>query len=159
MSLDRVPMSREGYDKLKGELDHFEHTEMPRIAKEIGRTRGFGDLSENAEFHAAVEAQGMLEARIRHLRDKLNRAYLIDTSNLPNDQVVFGARVRVKDLELDEVEVYHLVGAGEEDYDQGKILVTSPLGKGLVGKRVGEVAEVVVPMGSLRLEIIEISFG
>jgi len=159
MSMDRIPMSRGGYDKLKGELNQLEHEEMPRIAKEIGHTRGFGDLSENAEFHAAVEAQGMLNARIRNLRDKLNRAYLIDTSTLPSDQVVFGARVRVKDLDLDEEEVFHLVGAGEEDYDQGKILVTSPLGKGLIGKRVGEIAEVAVPMGSLRLAIIEISFG
>jgi len=102
MSMDRIPMSRGGYDKLKGELNQLEHEEMPRIAKEIGHTRGFGDLSENAEFHAAVEAQGMLNARIRNLRDKLNRAYLIDTSTLPSDQVVFGARVRVKDLDLDE---------------------------------------------------------
>lgn len=158
MSSQRNPMTRAGYDKLKAELDRLEHEEMPKISEEIGRTRSFGDLSENAEFHAAVEAQGMLEAKIRQLRDRLNRAEIIDVSKLPRDQVVFGATVRVKDLDLDDEETFILVGAGEEDYDEGKILITSPLAQGLVGKKVGEVAEIDVPAGLMRFEIVGISF-
>jgi transcription elongation factor GreA len=158
MSSDRNPMSRAGYDKLKTELNRLEHDEMPKIAEEIGRTRAFGDLSENAEFHAAVEAQGMLNAKIRQLRDRLNRAEIIDTSKLPRDKVVFGATVRVKDLDLNDEETFVLVGAGEEDYDVGKILITSPLAQGLVGKKLGEVAEIDVPAGLMRFEIVGISF-
>lgn len=158
MSTDRNPMTRVGYDKLKTELDRLEQDEMLKIAEEIGRTRAFGDLSENAEFHAAVEAQGMLEAKIRHLRDRLNRAEIIDTSKLPRDQVVFGATVCVKDLDLDDEETFMLVGLGEEDYDEGRILITSPLAQGLVGKKVGEIAEIDVPAGLMRFEILDISF-
>lgn len=159
MSTDRNPMTRVGYDKLKAELDRLEQDETLKIAEEIGRTRAFGDLSENAEFHAAVEAQGMLEAKIRLMRDRLNRAEIIDTSKLPRDQVVFGATVKVKDLDLGDEEVFVLVGAGEEDYDEGKILITSPLAQGLVGKKVGEVAEIEVPAGLMRFEILGISFN
>lgn len=158
MSTDRNPMTRTGYDKLKAKLDRMENEEMAEIAEEIGRTRAFGDLSENAEFHAAVEAQGMLTAKIRQLRDRLNRAEIIDTSKLPRDQVVFGATVRVKDLDLDDEETFILVGAGEEDYDEGKILITSPLAQGLVGKKIGETAEIDVPAGLMRFEILGISF-
>jgi transcription elongation factor GreA len=158
MTFERIPMSRTGYDKLKAQLDRMEHDEMLKIAAEIGRTRAFGDLSENAEFHAAIEAQGMLEAKIRHLRDRLNRAEIIDTSKLPKDKVVFGATVRVKDLDLDDEETFVLVGPGEEDYDQGRILITSPLGQGLVGKKAGEIAEIQVPAGLMRFEILAIEF-
>lgn len=158
MSAERVPMTRVGYDKLKAELNRLENDEMPRIAEEIGRARAFGDLSENAEFHAAVEAQGMLEAKIRELRDRLGRADLIDPSKLPRDKVVMGTTVRVRDLDLDEEETFVLVGAGEEDYNAGRILVTSPLAQGLVGKKVGETAEIEVPAGLLRFEILGIAF-
>ena len=155
--MSRHPMSREGYDRLKAELDRLEGEEMLRVAAEIGRTRAFGDLRENAEFHAAVEAQGMLEAKIRHLRDRLNRAEIVDTSLMPKDKIAFGSQVRVKDLDLDEEEVFVLVGAGEENYDQGRILITSPLGQGLVGKRVGEVATIQTPGGTVQFEVLEIS--
>lgn len=158
MTFERIPMSRAGYDKLKAQLDQMENDEMPKISEEIGRTRAFGDLSENAEFHAAVEAQGMLEAKIRQLRDRLNRADIMDPAKLPKDKVVFGATVRVKDLDLDDEETFVLVGPGEEDYDQGRILVTSPLGQGLVGKKLGEVAEIEVPAGLMRFEILAIDF-
>lgn len=157
MSSERIPMTREGYEKLKADLDRMQHFEMIEVAKRIAAARDFGDLSENAEYHAAREDQGMLQARINSLKDKLGRAYLVDTNNLPADSVVFGVRVRVKDLDLDEEEVYQLVGPGEEDYDNNKILTTSPIGRGLLGKKTGEVAEISVPRGKLRYEILEIS--
>src|SRR5208282_1720692 len=100
MSIERVPMSPEGYEKLKADLDRMQHSEMLAVAKRIAAARELGDLSENAEYHAAREDQGMLQARIDSLKDKLSRAFIVDRSNLPGDTVVFGARVKVKDLDL-----------------------------------------------------------
>jgi transcription elongation factor GreA len=157
MTSERVPMTREGYEKLKADLDRMQHSEMIEVAKRIATARSFGDLSENAEYHAAREDQGMLQARIDSLKDKLSRAYIVEKSTLPADTIVFGTRVRVKDLDLDEEETYHLVGPGEEDYDQNKILTTSPIGQGLLGKKKGEVAEIRVPRGVLRYAILDIS--
>lgn len=145
MSTDRIPISREGYDKKKAQLDHMQNAQMIEITKRVSTAREMGDLSENAEYHAAREDQGMLQARIDKLRDELARAYIVDRNNLPNDTVVFGTRVRVKDLDFDEEEAYTLVGPGEEDYDNNKILTSSPIGQGLLGKKVGEVAEIQVP--------------
>jgi transcription elongation factor GreA len=158
MSIERIPMTREGYEKLKSDLDRMQNVEMIEVTKRIAAARELGDLSENAEYHAAREDQGMLQARIDALKDKLSRAYFIDRNNMPDDTVVFGARVRVKDLDLDEEEVFQLVGPGEEDYNNNKILTTSPIGQGLIGKKLGECAEIQVPMGKLRFEILEISF-
>jgi transcription elongation factor GreA len=151
-------MSREGYEKLKADLDNMENAQMIEVTKRIAAARALGDLSENAEYHAAREDQGMLQARIDALKDKLSRAYFVDRNTLPTDTVAYGARVRVKDLDLDEEETFELVGAGEEDYNNNKILITSPIGQGLVGKKKGEVAEIKVPMGTLRFEVQEISF-
>jgi transcription elongation factor GreA len=158
MANDRVPMTREGYEKLKADLDRMENVEMVEITKRIAAARALGDLSENAEYHAAREDQGMLQARIDALKDKLSRAYIVDRSNLPSDTVVFGTRVRIKDLDTGEEEVYELVGPGEEDYDNNKILTTSPRGQGLLGKKRGDIAVIKVPRGNLRYEIVEISF-
>jgi transcription elongation factor GreA len=156
MSTDRIPMSKDGYEKLKARLDKMKNDEMARIAEQIAEARGFGDLSENAEFHAAVEAQGMLQARINDLQNQLGQAYIVDKSTAPSDRVVFGSKVRVLDLDLNEEEDFILVGPGEEDYDQNKILLTSPIGQSLVGKKVGEQFDVPVPRGVLRLKILEI---
>jgi transcription elongation factor GreA len=158
MSSDMIPMTRAGFEKIKKELDHLESEEMPKIEMRIGQARAEGDLSENAEYHGARESQGLLQAKINLLRDKLARASLVDTSKLPKDQVVFGATVVVKDLDFDDQEEFTLVGAGEEDYDQGKINVTSPLAQGLLGKKIGDIAEVEVPAGVNRFEILEIRF-
>jgi transcription elongation factor GreA len=158
MALDRVPMSREGYEKLKAELDRMESAEMIAVTKRIAAARDLGDLSENAEYHAAREDQGMLQARIDALKDKLGRAYIVDRSTLPGDTVVFGAQVKVKDLDRGDEEVYVLVGPGDEDYDNNKILTSSPIGQGLLGKKQGDVAEIRVPIGLLRYEIVDISF-
>lgn len=155
---DSVPMSRAGYDKLMAELKHMEETLMPQVAERIAEARGAGDLKENAEYHGARESQGMLQAKINMLRDKLGRARIVDSASLPKDEVVFGATVVVKDLDFGDEETFTLVGAGDEDYDQGRILVTSPLAQGMIGKKVGEKAEIPVPKGTMRFEILQIRF-
>src|SRR6516225_4965934 len=157
MNNDRIPMSREGYEKLKADLDRMQNVEMIEVAKRIAAARGLGDLSENAEYHAAREDQGMLQARIDALKDKLGRAYFIDRNSVTADAVVFGARVKVKDLDQGEEEVFELVGPGDEDYDNNKILTTSPRGQALLGKKVGDIAVIKVPRGSLRYQILDIS--
>jgi transcription elongation factor GreA len=158
MAIERIPMTREGYEKLKADLDRMQNAEMIEVTKRIAAARELGDLSENAEYHAAREDQGMLQARVDALKDKLSRAYFVDRNNLPTDTVVFGARVKVKDIDMDEEETFHLVGPGEEDYNSNKILTTSPIGQGLIGKKKGDVAEITVPMGKLHFEILDISF-
>ncbi|RIK72167.1 MAG: transcription elongation factor GreA [Planctomycetota bacterium] len=155
---DLIPVTRAGYDKLKAELDHLESVEMPKLADRVAAARSEGDLSENAEYHGARESQGMLQAKINLLRDKLARAQIVDTSKLPKDVVVFGATVIVRDLDFEDEETFILVGAGEEDYDVGKILVTSPLAQGLLHKRVGDRVEIPVPAGTMKFEVIEIRF-
>jgi transcription elongation factor GreA len=157
MSVDRIPMSKPGYEKLKAQLDSMKNEKMPMIAEQIAAARDFGDLSENAEFDAAVEAQGMLQAQIDDLQDKLARAMIVDKSTLPTDRVVFGSKVKVLDLDLDDEEDFILVGPGEEDYDQNKILLTSPIGQALVGKHIGDVVEVPIPKGTLKLRVVGIS--
>lgn len=159
MTLERFPMTREGYDKLKTDLDRMQNGEMMELARRIAAARELGDLSENAEYHAAREDQGMLQAKINELKDKLARAFLIEKSNLPTDTVVFGSKVKVKDLDSDEEEVFILVGNGEEDYNQNKILTTSPIGQGLLGKKVGDNVEIPVPMGTVRFQVLEISIA
>ena len=158
MSNDRVPMTRENYDKIKADLERMQSYEMVELAKRIATARELGDLSENAEYHAAREDQGMLQARIDGYRDKLARANIVDRSTLPNDTVVFGTRVRIKDQASGEEETYELVGPGDEDYDNNKILTTSPRGQALLGKKVGDTAEIKVPRGSLHYKILNISF-
>lgn len=154
--MDRIPMTKTGYEKKKAQLDHLETVEKPVILERVAKARSEGDLSENAEYHGARESLGLLEARINLIRDELARAELIDPAKCPKDQVAFGNTVRVKDLEFGDEEEFTLVGAGEEDYDVGKILVTSPLAQGLLGRKVGERVDVPVPQGTLKFEILEI---
>ena len=155
---ERVPMTRTGYDKLCAELERLQNEEMPKIEERIGAARAEGDLSENAEYHGARESQGLLQAKINLLKDKIARGDIIDTSTLPKDEVAFGSKVVVKDLEFGDEEVFVMVGAGEEDYDNGRILVTSPLAQGLMGKKVGEKVEIDVPAGKMKFEILNIGF-
>src|SRR5260370_20350169 len=126
-------MTKEGYEKKKAELDRMMNGEMIEVAKRIATAREMGDLSENAEYHAAREDQGMLQARIDSLRDSLGRAMIVDKSTLPTDVIVFGAKVKVKDLDARDIEEFQLVGPGEEDYNTNKILTSSPIGQGLLG--------------------------
>jgi transcription elongation factor GreA len=155
---DRIPMTRTDYDKIKAQVAELENVQMPEIEKRIASARAEGDLKENAEYHGARESQGLLQAKINELKSKLASAELVDPATMPKDQVVFGATVKVKDLDFGDDEEFTLVGAGEEDYDAGKILVTSPLAQGLLGKKVGETAEVEVPAGLNRFKILEIRF-
>lgn len=155
---DYVPMTREGFAKLKAEVERMDSVEMPAITEKIAAARAEGDLKENAEYHAQREAQGMLQAKINLLKTKLSRAQIIDPATLPRDQVCFGSTVTVKDVDFGDEEEYTLVGAGEEDYDKGRILVTSPLGQGLLGKKIGEKAEIPAPKGSYELEVLSIRF-
>jgi len=154
---ERLPMTREGYDKLRAELVKLRDHEMIEITKRVATARELGDLSENAEYHAAREDQGILQARVNDLSDRLARADIIDPTNLPKDTVVFGSRVRVMDLDIDEEETYELVGPGQENPDKGRILSTSPIGQGLLGRKKGETAEIQVPRGTIRFKVLEIS--
>ncbi|VTS01811.1 transcription elongation factor GreA [Tuwongella immobilis] len=158
MSDDRIPMTREGYDKLKAEVDRLAGPEMIEITRRVAAARDLGDLSENAEYHAAREDQGMLQAKINSLRDRLNRAYIVDQDTLPKDVVVFGCTVKVRDLDEHEEEEFQLVSDGMEDASNNKILVNSPIGQGLLGRKVGDQVEITVPRGTLRFKILEISF-
>jgi transcription elongation factor GreA len=154
---NRIPMTREGYDKMKAELDHLNNVEMVELAKRIATARELGDLSENAEYHAAREDQGMLQARINVMKDKLARAEIIDLTQLPRDTVVFGSTVKIMDMDMDEEETFILVGPGEDDPDKNRILTTSPIGQGLIGRKKGEKVEIPVPRGKLHFKILEIS--
>lgn len=155
---DTVPMTRDGYNKIKAEVERMETVEMPEITRKLADARAEGDLKENAEYHAQRENQGMLQAKINELKSKLARASIVDISQLPKDEVVFGSTVTVKDLEYGDEEEFTLVGAGEDDYDTGKILCTSPIGQGLLGKKVGQIAEVEAPAGIMKFEILKIEF-
>ncbi len=155
---DTVPMTREGYNKIKAEINRLENEELPVITEKIAEARAEGDLKENAEYHAQRENQGMMMAKIGELKGKIARASIVDTSQLPKDEVVFGCTVTVEDIAYGDEEQFTLVGAGEEDYDNGKILVTSPFGQGLLGKKVSETAEIDVPAGKLKFKILKIEF-
>jgi transcription elongation factor GreA len=155
---NRIPMTQEGYNKIKQEVEYLETVEMPKIAEKIAIARGEGDLKENAEYHSQREAQGLLQARINGMRNKLALATIVDPAKLRRDEVGFGATVRVVDVELDLEEQITLVGAGEEDYDAGRYLITSPIGQGLLGKKVGDVAEIAVPKGILIYKVIAIEY-
>ncbi len=155
---DRIPMTRTGYDKLKAEADELETVEMTKITQRLAAARAEGDLSENAEYHGARESQGMLQAKINLIRDKLARAVIVERPTEATDEVVFGATVVVKDLEFGDNEEFMLVGAGEEDYDAGKINVASPLAQGLLGRKVGDNVSIDVPAGTMKFEILEVRF-
>lgn len=158
MSSD-IYMTQKGYDKLRAEVEHMEYVEMPIILERIATARAEGDLSENAEYHGARESQGLLQAKINELKYKLSMATIVDASTMPNDEVCFGCTVRLLDLDYDEEETYTLVGAGEDDSSEGKILVTSPLAQGILGKKEGDEVDVEVPMGTIRFRILEITRG
>jgi len=149
--------SKEGLKKLRGELEQLEHVERPRITNAIAEARDKGDLSENAEYHAAKEEQSLLELKIAKLKQVLSTARLIDESQLDNSKILIHAKVKIKNQANGMTFNYTLVADSESDLVSGKISVNSPIGKGLLGKKVGEVAEISVPSGVMKFEIIEIS--
>jgi transcription elongation factor GreA len=153
---NRVPMTREGYDKLKGELRRLRTQERPKIVKEIETARAHGDISENAEFHAAKERQSHLESRVLQIEDRLARAQVIDASGQPPEEVRFGVTVVLLDSETDEEVTYTIVGEVESDAANGLISITSPIARALLGKSVGAAVTVRVPKGTRELEVREI---
>ena len=157
--MKRMPLTSKGAERLRLELKKLKSEDRPRVIQAIAEARAHGDLSENAEYHAAREDQGLLQAQIDLLRTKLAKAMIIDPSQLPKDTVVFGARVKVKDLDGGDEEEFELVGPGQDDPDQNRILTTSPIGQGLLGKKKGEVAEIQVPRGMLRFKVLSIAFA
>ena len=154
---DVTYLTAEALVRLKKELQDMKTKGRKEIASAIQEARDKGDLAENAEYHAAKEAQGMLEMKIAHLEDALGNARLVDTSKLNNSKVILMTKVKLKNLQSKQVIHFHLVSETEADFKSGKISVSSPIGKGLLGKTVGEVAEIQVPSGMMKLEILEIS--
>jgi transcription elongation factor GreA len=151
-------MTRAGYEKLEQELRHLKSVERPRIVREIEAARSHGDISENAEFHAAKERQSHLEGRVRALEDRLARAQVIDPSGQTPDQVRFGVTVDLEDVESGERVTYQILGEEESDVAQGRISVTSPVARALLGKEVGDSVTVRVPKGTREFEILDIRF-
>ncbi|MEE9523444.1 MAG: transcription elongation factor GreA [Thermodesulfovibrionales bacterium] len=156
--MQRVPMTKEGYRKLKEELDRLLKVERPRNVKAIQEARAHGDLSENAEYHAAKERQSFIGGKIQELQDKIAKAQVIDPSSINQSKIAFGATVKVYDTDTDEEKVYILVGPDEADVKNGRISITSPVGKALIGKEVGDSATVKAPARTMEYEILEICF-
>jgi transcription elongation factor GreA len=159
--MERIPTTREGFDKMREEIKQLEEIEMPKIAQKIADARAEGDLSENAEYHGQREAQGLLQDRINRLKSKLANTYIVDKGAIPKGVVAFGCIVTVRDLGDGIEEKYEFVGPGEEDYsgEVMKILTNSPLAKAMLGKKPGEQVEVPLPKGSRRMEIVAIAEG
>jgi transcription elongation factor GreA len=156
--MDKVPMTAEGFANLEAEIKHLKAVERPRIIKAIAEARSHGDLAENAEYHAAKEQQGITEARVADLEDKLSRADIIDVSKLKGDQVMFGATVTLLDEDTEEKVKYRIVGELEANVKQGKISITSPIARALLGKRKRDVVEVSTPGGGKSYEVLRVSF-
>jgi transcription elongation factor GreA len=155
----KIPMTKEGYEKLKKELDRLIKVERPRNIKDIEEARSHGDLSENAEYHAAKERQGHIDAKKRELEHKLAHAQIIDVSKLSNEKVVFGTTVTLADTETGDTKKYTLVGQEEADLKKGKISVQSPVGKALIGHKVGDVVTIKTPAKTVEYEIQEIAIA
>ena len=149
--------TQEGYNKLKAELDQMRNVERPRVIAAIAEARDKGDLSENAEYDAAKEAQGMLEMRIAKLEETLALARVMDASQLDNSKVLILSTVRIRNVQNKRETRYTLVAQNEADIAKGKISIDSPIGKGLLGKAVGDIAEIKVPNGIMNFEILEIT--
>ncbi|MDP2151674.1 MAG: transcription elongation factor GreA [Parvibaculum sp.] len=156
--MEKVPMTSEGYKALEEEIRFLKSVERPRIIKAISEARAHGDLSENAEYHAAKEQQGLNESRVAELEDKMYRADIIDVTKLSGDTVMFGAKVKLVDEDNDEESTYQIVGELEADVKKGRISITSPLARALIGKSVGDSVEVVTPGGGKSYEVLKISF-
>ncbi len=154
--MDRTPVTKEGYEALKKELQNLKRVERPQNIKAIEEARAHGDLSENAEFDAAKERQGFIEGRINELGYKLATADIILTENLPKDRAVFGSKVLLENIDNGEEVEYRLVGPEESDIKEGRISVSSPLGKAILGKKPGDELTLIVPGGKRIYEFVDI---
>jgi len=157
--MNRVPLTAQGADQLREELERLKRVERPRIIEAIAEARAHGDLKENAEYHAAREQQGFVEGRIKEIEGKLSNAEVIDVTKLNADgRVVFGATVDVLELDKDDEHTFRIVGDDEADIKQGKVSVSSPIARGLIGKREGDTALVEAPGGRREFEILEVRY-
>ena len=156
--MERVPMTVEGFRTLEAELQRLKSEERPRIIQAIAEARSHGDLSENAEYHAAKEQQGLNEARVADLEDRLGRADVVDTSKLSGDPIKFGATVTLVDEDTDEKVKYKIVGDFEASVKDGKISISSPIARALIGKSKGDTAEVTTPKGPRSYEVLKIEW-
>lgn len=156
--MQKIPMTAPGFERLESELKHLKTVERPAVIKAISDAREHGDLSENAEYHAAKERQGWIESRVLELEDKLRRAEVIDPSKLSGNKIKFGATVVVADEDTEEEHTYQIVGADESDIKAGLLSVTSPLARALIGKGVGDNAEVNTPGGHKAYEVVKVMY-
>ena len=154
--MNKIPITKNGYETLKRELENLKRVERPQNIKAIEEARAHGDLSENAEFHAAKDRQGFLEGRIGELEFKIANADIIETTKLPKDRAVFGSRVVLENIDTGEDVEYQLVGPDESDIENGRISITSPLGRAILGKKPGDELAVQVPGGKRVYELIDI---
>ncbi len=154
----KIPMTSEGYQRLEEELRHLRLNERPAVIRAIAEARDHGDLSENAEYHAARERQSFIEGRVAELEDKIARAEVIDVSKLSGKQVMFGATITVVDEDTEERTSYQIVGPDEADVKAKRLSVTSPLARAVIGKKVGDTVEVMTPNGSKSYEIVKVAF-
>jgi transcription elongation factor GreA len=156
--MDKVPMTASGFQRLQDDLKHLKGSERPAIIRAIAEARDHGDLSENAEYHAARERQSFIEGQIGEIEDRISRAEVIDPSKLTGGTVKFGATVTLVDEDTDEEATYQLVGEFEADINAGLLSITSPLARALIGKQVGDNIEVTTPGGSKAYEILKVEF-
>lgn len=157
--MDKVPMTAEGHSAMLEEIKHLKTVERPRIIRLIEEARSHGDLSENAEYHAAKEQQGWVEARVAELEDKISRADVIDITKLSGETVKFGAKVTLVDEDSDEQAAYQIVGEFEADVKKGKISVSSPIARAIIGKKKGDSVEVTTPGGGKSYEILKVKWA
>ncbi len=155
--MEKIIVTKEGYQKFIGELKELKTKKRREIADDIARARAFGDLKENAEYDAAKNSQAMNERRIADLENKIATAQVIDEAKIPKDKVFIGATVLLKDMDEDEEISYSIVPQDEANYDEGKLSVTSPIAKGLLGLKVGETAQIQIPAGTLTYKILKIT--
>ncbi len=158
MSTERVPMTSTGFQSLEAELQRLKSEERPRIIQAISEARAHGDLSENAEYHSAKEAQGLNEARVAELEDKLSRAEVIEPAKLSGDTIKFGATVRLVDEDTEDEVTYQIVGEDESSVKDGKISIQSPIARALIGKSIGDIVEVTTPKGAKSYEVLKIAW-
>jgi len=156
--MEKIPLTVSGYDTLEEEIKHLKSVERPRIIRAIAEARAHGDLSENAEYHAAKEQQGLNEARVSELEDIFSRAEIIDVTKLSGEKVVFGCTIKLVDEDTDEEMSYQIVGEFEANVKEGKISITSPIARALIGKSVEDSVEVNTPGGGKSYEILKVEF-
>jgi transcription elongation factor GreA len=156
--MERIPITKEGFEKIKMELERLKSVDRKEVIEAIKEARGHGDLSENAEYDSAKERQGMIEGRIAELESKMGKFEVIDTSSLKGDKVIFGATVEIENIDTEEIKKYRIVGPDEADISKGLVSVLSPVARALIGKKIGDEAIVNAPGGEIEYEIVNITF-